>query len=80
MGSRLDIRAPIQTNALTKWHYSLGRHPCTGMRVAKLEIKIVIALFLAGYEYDIVDEEGRFPKHLPKPNYNDIHQVCPFTF
>jgi len=54
----------------------LGRHPCTGMKVAKLEIKVIVAFFLAGYEYDVVDSEGKFPGQLPIPDYNDIHQVC----
>ena len=52
-----------------------GRHACTGMKLAKLEIKVVIALFVAGYEYDVVNLEGKFPEQLPKPDYNDIHQV-----
>ena len=54
----------------------LGRHPCTGMKIAKLEIKIIVAFFLSGYEYDVVDSKGKFPEQLPKPDYNDIHQVC----
>ena len=54
----------------------LGRHPCTGVKFAKLEIKILVALMFAGYEYDVVDSEGNFPDQLPKPDYNDIHQVC----
>jgi len=53
----------------------LGRHPCAGMKVAKLEIKVIVASFLAGYEYDVVDSEGNFPEKLPTPDYNDIHQV-----
>ncbi|KAF5378786.1 hypothetical protein D9615_006939 [Tricholomella constricta] len=48
-----------------------------GMKVAKLEIKIIVALFLAGYEYDVVDSAGNFPKSLPKPDYNDIQQARP---
>ena len=45
------------------------------MKFAKLEIKILISLIVAGYEYDVVDSEGNFPDQLPKPDYNDIHQV-----
>ena len=58
----------------------LGRHPCAGMKVAKLEIKVIVAFFLAGYEYDVVNSEGKFPEQLPKPDYNDIHQVCSVLF
>ncbi|KAF8069204.1 cytochrome P450 [Lyophyllum atratum] len=64
-----------QTFAYLGW--GAGRHPCTGMKVAKLEIKIIVALFLAGYEYDVVDSAGNFPKRLPKPDYNDIQQARP---
>ena len=32
-----------------------GRHPCTGMKVAKLEIKIILAFMLFGYEFSVVD-------------------------
>jgi sterol 14-demethylase len=45
------------------------------MRVAKLGIKIMVALFVAGYEYDIIDSPGKFPKSLPTPDYIDIHKV-----
>jgi hypothetical protein len=45
------------------------------MKTAKLEIKVIVALFVAGYDFDIVDSFGEFPKALPRPNHNDIHQV-----
>jgi len=57
--------------------WGAGRHPCTGMKVAKLEIKIIVALFVAAYEYDLVDSAGKYPASLPKPNYNDIQQARP---
>jgi sterol 14-demethylase len=63
------------TFAFVGW--GAGRHPCTGMKVAKLEIKAILALFLAGYEYSVVDSAGNYPKSLPKPNYNDIHSARP---
>ncbi|KAJ8474302.1 hypothetical protein ONZ45_g15988 [Pleurotus djamor] len=52
-----------------------GRHPCSGMKVAKLEIKATVAMFLTAYEFELVDETGLFPNSLPRPNKNDIHQV-----
>ncbi|TFK70165.1 cytochrome P450 [Pluteus cervinus] len=65
-----------------KGHYAFlgwgaGRHPCTGMKVAKLEIKVILALFIAGYDFDVVDSSGNFPTEFPKVNYNDIHQARP---
>jgi cytochrome P450 len=52
-----------------------GRHPCLGMRIAKLEIKLILVLIFAGYEWEIVDKEGKPPKHLPRPDKNDLQQV-----
>ena len=46
-----------------------------GMKVAKLEIKMILVLMLVRYEYTLVDAAGKPPKQLPKPNRNDIHQV-----
>jgi len=45
------------------------------VKVAKLEIKMIVALFVVGYEYDVVDSRGGFPERLPVPDFNDIHQV-----
>ena len=56
--------------------WGVGRHPCTGMKVAKLEMKLILATFLTRYEYELVDKDGKFPDLLPVPNRNDIHQVC----
>ena len=55
--------------------WGAGRHPCTGMKAAKLELKLILATFLMRYEFDLVDKDGKFPDPLPVPNRNDIHQV-----
>lgn len=55
--------------------WGAGRYPCPGMKVAKLEMKLILALFLMRYEFDLVDKDGKFPDPLPVPNRNDIHQV-----
>jgi sterol 14-demethylase len=57
--------------------WGAGRHPCTGMKVAKLEMKVIVAYMLAGYNYEIVDKNGSPVKTLPVPNRNDIHQSRP---
>ncbi|KAF7968863.1 hypothetical protein HWV62_29186 [Athelia sp. TMB] len=54
-----------------------GRHPCSGMKFAKLEIKMIVALFLAGYEYELVDKAGKPPKSLPIPDENDLQRASP---
>ncbi|KAF7322607.1 hypothetical protein HMN09_00039200 [Mycena chlorophos] len=57
--------------------WGVGRHPCAGMRTAKLEIKLLVALFLAKFEYEMVDVNGRPAQSLPQPNRNDIHNAQP---
>ena len=63
---------PVPDAAYTFLSWGAGRHPCIGMKVAKLEMKFISAMFLVGYEFDLVDADGKFPKSLPVPNRNDI--------
>jgi len=53
----------------------LGRHPCAGVKVAKLQMKLILAMLLIGYDYTLVDGSGNYPKTFPKPDRNDIRQV-----
>ena len=53
----------------------LGRHPCPGMKIAKLEIKLVLTMMLLGYDYELVDGTGNYPKELPSQDRNDLLQV-----
>ena len=55
--------------------WGAGRHPYTGMKLAKLEMKLILALFLTRYEFDLVDKTGKFPNPLPVPDRNDMHRV-----
>ena len=66
---------PLPNAAHTFLGWGAGRHPCTGMRMAKLEMKLIMAMFVMRYEFDLVDKDGKFPNPLPVPNRNDIHQV-----
>jgi sterol 14-demethylase len=50
--------------------WGAGRHPCSGMKVAKLEMKWIIAMFLMRYEYELVDGDGKFPDPLPVSDRN----------
>lgn len=50
------------------------------MRIAKLEMKVVLVLLLVGYDYELVDASGQYPKSLPQPDRNDIQQVFYFYF
>jgi sterol 14-demethylase len=67
---------PVLNAPYTFLGWGAGRHPCTGMKVAKLEMKLILVMFLTRYEYELVDEYGKFPDQLPVPDRNDFHQVC----
>jgi len=57
--------------------WGVGRHPCAGMKIAKLEIKLILAMLLIGYDYTLVDKDDKYPMALPKPDRNDIQQARP---
>jgi sterol 14-demethylase len=57
--------------------WGTGRHPCTGMKVAKFEVKMILALMLTRHEYSLVDASGAPTTAVPKPDMNDIHQARP---
>jgi len=42
------------------------------MRLAQLELKLITAMFLMGFNCEIVDKSGKRADHLPQPNWNDI--------
>lgn len=50
--------------------WGLGRHPCLGMRFAKLEIILITAFWLAMFEYELVDEDGNPTDEIPQVNIN----------
>ena len=54
---------------------SLGRHPCAGMKIAKLEMKLILTMILLGYEYEIVDGNGNRPKEVPNQDRNGLLHV-----
>ena len=66
---------PVSDTAYPFLGWGAGRHPCAGAKMARPEMKLILALFLARYEYNLVDEDGKFPDPLPVPDRNDTHQV-----
>ena len=50
------------------------------MKIAKLELKIVLALMLLGYNYDLVNESGKYPDILPEIDRNDFIKVKSWLF
>jgi cytochrome P450 len=69
-GREEDKRVPLGYVA-----WGAGRHPCAGMRVAKLEIKLIVVMFLKAYQYELVDKNDKFPDPFPAPDRNDYMQV-----
>jgi len=64
-----------QTYAYLGW--GAGRHACVGVKMAKLQMKLVLALMLLGYEYELVDGSEKYPASFPQPDRNDIQQARP---
>jgi sterol 14-demethylase len=50
------------------------------MKIAKLQIKMIVALFVVGYEYDVVDSKGRLSERLQVQDYNDPWRVGVFYY
>ena len=46
------------------------------MKIATLEMKLILALMLLGYDYELVDGSGKHLEVVPQPDRNDLHQVC----
>ncbi|KAJ7485453.1 cytochrome P450 [Mycena latifolia] len=57
--------------------WGVGKTTCLGTRLAKVELKLTTALFLLGFDHEIVDKSGAVPDSLPKPNWNDILMCRP---
>jgi cytochrome P450 len=43
-----------------------GRHPCLGMRFAKLEMSLVLGYFVAAFDFETVERDGKKMKELPQ--------------
>lgn len=70
-------RAEDRKEAVAFVGWGAGRHPCAGMKIATLELKLILALMLLGYEYELVDGSGKSLESLPQPDRNDLHHARP---
>jgi cytochrome P450 len=52
-----------------------GRHPCLGMRLAKLEAVIISVYLVAMFEYELSDKDGRQLAEPPPPVNRNQNQV-----
>lgn len=57
-GRYLPDRAEDKKVPLAYLGWGAGRHPCLGMRFAKLEMSMITAIFAAMFDWELVDVEG----------------------
>ncbi|KAI6381024.1 hypothetical protein MCOR25_001325 [Pyricularia grisea] len=57
--------------------WGLGRHPCPGMRFAKLEVMIIVTMFVTMFDFGVVDEKGRKTTEVPERARNAFTAVKP---
>jgi sterol 14-demethylase len=45
-----------------------------GKRLARVELKLIVAMFVLGFDLGVVDEKGEVKRseEMPTPNWNDI--------
>ncbi|KAH6644276.1 cytochrome P450 6A1 [Boeremia exigua] len=55
--------------------WGVARHPCAGMRFAKLEQNIITAYFLASFDFALENEDGQKLSTVPKVDQNG-HSAC----
>ncbi|PKX99852.1 cytochrome P450 [Aspergillus campestris IBT 28561] len=61
-------RAEDKGTPLAYLGWGAGRHACLGMRLAKLEVAVVVASFVAAFDLTLCDQIGRPMDRVPKAN------------
>ncbi|RXW21870.1 hypothetical protein EST38_g4005 [Candolleomyces aberdarensis] len=51
--------------------WGAGKNPCTGRRLAKMQLKIIATIFSLAYDPSIVNAESS-PMKLPNPDFNSV--------
>jgi len=64
----LDPRNEDKKAPLTFVGWGAGRHPCVGMRFAKLESNVIVAYWAAMFDFSLCDEQGMPTDVLPVSN------------
>ncbi|KAF8629735.1 hypothetical protein AX15_003294 [Amanita polypyramis BW_CC] len=54
-----------------------GKTSCLGTRLAKVELKLITAMFVLGFRHNVVNEAGEVANPLPTPDWNDILHCKP---
>ncbi|VUC23834.1 unnamed protein product [Clonostachys rosea] len=71
-GRYLDDASPHTTEPHTFVGFGSGCHPCTGMKVAKLELTMMVVLFISSFQFELSDRHGApTSKNPPLPDRNN---------
>jgi cytochrome P450 len=73
----LPDRAEDQKTEKAYIGWGAGRHPCLGMRFAKLEQNIILAFFLATFDFELADKDGNRVEGVPKTDFNALSATKP---
>lgn len=68
---RFDPARPARTMPFAFVGWGAGRTVCLGQRLARVQLKLVTALVVLGFDLAPVDRAGRELAELPRPNWND---------
>ncbi|KAI1640868.1 cytochrome P450 [Biscogniauxia mediterranea] len=52
-----------------------GRHPCLGMRFARLEMALIAAYFMAMFDFELSDRDGNSATKAPEPVNRNLHSA-----
>ena len=52
--------------------WGAGRHPCIGMRFAKLEIKWIMLMLVTAFDFEVVNERDEVLEKLPEPSHTNV--------
>ena len=77
-GRYMPDRAEDKKRQYGWFGWGVARHPCLGMRFAKLEINLIVAFFLAYFdEIQLCDEKGNSTSKIPAVNRNSTTATRP---
>lgn len=74
-GRHLDASAQGKKEPHLFLGWGTGRHPCMGMRFAKLEMALINAYFLASFDFEPSDSSGNLDTTPPPPVNRNAHTV-----
>jgi len=47
-----------------------------GKRFAKLEVKVILTMLLARYDFELIDKHGNSVEKVPEPDRNNMYVVA----